>query len=69
MAFTSDDLSALDSAIRAGVRTVSHNGRTITYHSLEEMLQLRAVMQAELATGDRTSFGTRRIYPEYAKGT
>ena len=69
MAFTSDDLSALDAAIKSGSRSVSHGGRTITYHSLEEMLKLRALMQAELSTGTRTSFGTQRVYPEYAKGT
>ncbi len=69
MAFTSDDLTALDTAIKSGARRVAYRDRTVDYHSLDEMLKLRAVMQAEVSTGDRTTYGTRRVYPEYSKGT
>lgn len=69
MAFTADDLAALDTAIKSGARRVAYRDRTVDYYSLEEMLKLRAVMQAEVATGDRTTYGTRRVYPEYDKGT
>lgn len=69
MAFTSDDLAALDTAIKSGVRRVAYRDRTVDYHSLDEMLKLRAVMQAEIATDERTTYGTRRVYPEYSKGT
>ncbi len=69
MAFTSDDLTALDTAIKSGARRVAYRDRTVDYHSLDEMLKLRAVMQAEVSTGDRTTYGTRRVYPKYSKGT
>ncbi len=69
MAFTNDDLTALDTAIKSGARRVAYRDRTVDYHSLDEMLKLRAVMQAEVSTGDRTTYGTRRVYPEYSKGT
>lgn len=69
MAFTSDDLAALDTSIKSGARRVSYRDRTVDYHSLDEMLKLRAVMQAEIAMDERTTYGTRRVYPEYSKGT
>ena len=68
MAFTSDDLAALDTAIKSGARRVAYRDRTVDYHSLDEMLKLRAVMQAEIVTDERTTYGTRRVYPEYDKG-
>lgn len=51
MAWTQTQLDALEEAIASGARTVSHNGKTVTYGSLTEMLRLRDRMQSELANG------------------
>lgn len=71
MAFTSEDLAALDAAIKGGHRRVAYRDRTVEYHSLDEMMKLRGLMQAELldSSSERTTYGTRRIYPECHKGT
>ena len=37
MAYTQTQLDALDVAIAEGVLTVSYDGRTVTYRSLNEM--------------------------------
>lgn len=50
MAFTTQDLSAIDAAIASGELTVSHNGRTVTYRSMSDLLQARATVVAELAS-------------------
>ena len=51
MAWTQTQLDALNDAIAAGVTSVSHNGKTVTYRSLAEMMQLRDRMQWEIANG------------------
>jgi len=49
MAWTQSQLDALDVAISKGTRTVSYGDKTVTYHTLDEMLKLRAQMMAEIA--------------------
>jgi hypothetical protein len=49
MAFTSSDLSAVDAAIASGELTVSHNGRTVTYRSMGDLLKAKETIQAEIA--------------------
>lgn len=62
MAFTLDEYNALKSAIGAGVRSVTHGGTTVTYHSLEDMMRALALMEADLITaGTITKNGTQRI--------
>jgi hypothetical protein len=55
MAFTLDQLTALDAAIAGGMRSVTYSGpggtRTITYGSLDEMIRTRDLMRAELGVG------------------
>lgn len=51
MAWTQTQLDALNDAIAAGVTSVSHNGKTVSYRSLAEMMQLRDRMQWEIANG------------------
>jgi hypothetical protein len=46
MAWTSDDLAALENAIKKGVKRVSYLNGSVEYHSLDEMLKLRDVMSA-----------------------
>ena len=52
MAFTSADLSTLDSAIASGVLKVRFgDGREVTYASTQALLQARAVVKAEVNGG------------------
>jgi hypothetical protein len=48
MAFTPDQLTALESAIGMGALRVRYADRDVTYHSLDQMLQLRNQIRAEL---------------------
>ncbi|MFN3656820.1 MAG: phage head-tail joining protein [Pseudolabrys sp.] len=48
MAWTQSDLDALDSALKRGVKRVRYSSGETEYHSLDEMLRLRAVMKAEV---------------------
>lgn len=41
MAFTQADLDAIDAAIASGELTVSHNGRTVTYRSMDDLFKAR----------------------------
>lgn len=50
MAFTQTNLDAIDEAIATGELTVSHNGRTVTYRSINELLRARQTIVAALAT-------------------
>ncbi|MCB1971866.1 MAG: hypothetical protein KDG54_15805 [Geminicoccaceae bacterium] len=53
MTWQAADISALQDAIKQGVRTVEYReGRRVTYHSLDEMLRLLAVMRAEVEVTD-----------------
>jgi hypothetical protein len=60
MAFTQADLDALDAAIVAGrgARSITFSDQTVVFNSIREMLELRAVMQNEIAG----TAGTPRNY-------
>lgn len=48
MAYTTTDLAAIDAAIASGELTVRHNGREVTYRSLDELLKAKRTIEAEL---------------------
>lgn len=52
MAFTTSDLAAIDAAIATGELTVTHNGRTVTYRSMTDLLKARQTIAAELAAAE-----------------
>lgn len=61
MAWTQAQLDAVETAIASGELTVRFGDRTVTYRSVEELLQTRAVIKETLAaesgtTTDRFSF-------------
>lgn len=55
MAFTRQQLQALDDAIASGELTVSHNGRTVTYRSTRDLLLARDAVARALATDSGSS--------------
>lgn len=48
-AYTASDLDGVKRAIASGELTVSHNGRTVTYRSVAELLKAKADIEGELA--------------------
>lgn len=52
MAFSQDDLNALDEAIATGALEVQYTDKRIRYRSLEEMLKLRSYMERRLGLSD-----------------
>ncbi len=47
--FVPSDLDALDTAIKSGTLRVQFADRSVTYRSISEMLQVRALIVTELA--------------------
>ncbi len=45
----SSQIAALEAAIEAGVKSITENGRTVTYHSLDEMLKAVGNLKAQQA--------------------
>lgn len=53
--WTSADVAALEAAIKKGVKSVTYQSGTVTYHSLAEMLTLLDRMRADVASAAGTS--------------
>jgi hypothetical protein len=49
VAWTADQLAALDAAIASGTLTVEFENRRVTYQNLEQLLKLRSLMVADIA--------------------
>jgi hypothetical protein len=60
VAWTQTEIDALKVAIAAGVKSVTYADRTVTYHSLREMMEALASMQAEVSqsTAGRSTFAS-----------
>ncbi|HET6456689.1 MAG TPA: hypothetical protein VFI02_19990 [Armatimonadota bacterium] len=65
MAWIQTDIDALETAIKAGVRHVQYGDRSVTYHSLSEMLRLRDVMKQTVTVASGTT--TRCTYASFGK--
>ena len=46
--FTQGQLDAINRALASGTRSVSYNGKTLTYNSFDEMLRARDLIRQEL---------------------
>lgn len=62
MSWTQTQIDAIEAAIASGELTVRFGDRAVTYRSMEELLQARAVIRESLAAEagtatDRFSFG------------
>lgn len=49
MAFTQQNLDAIERAIATGTLSVEYNGKRITYRSMSDLLRARDVIKTELA--------------------
>jgi hypothetical protein len=45
MAFTLAQLDAIEEGIAAGTTSVSYEGKSVTYRSLDEMLRIRSIIR------------------------
>lgn len=59
---TQEQLNRINEAIAIGATSVSYNGRTVSYRSLEEMKDIRDALQREL---NPTTAVNRMLYPIY----
>jgi hypothetical protein len=67
MAFTQQNLDAIEAAISAGTLTVEYNGKRITYQSTADLMRVRNLIKSDLESrsgvgGSRSSIGTYRPY-------
>ena len=53
--WTSADIAALETAIKAGVKRVAYASGSVDYHSLGEMLTLLDRMRADVVAGAGTA--------------
>lgn len=67
MAFSIEDLEALDRSIALGATTVQYSDRTVTYRSLNDMLRVRELMRKEVAPSSVKS-ESFRVKMEFSKG-
>lgn len=65
---TQQEIDALESAIRAGTKTVTMADRSITYRDLKEMQSILATMKAEIATGSGSSSPFSVLQVSYSRG-
>ena len=55
MAFTQAQLDSLEGAIASGARTVSYEGKSTTFGSLDEMLRVRNIIMTALGLNPKSS--------------
>jgi hypothetical protein len=65
MAFTTEQLNALEAAIATGSKRVKYADKEVEYQSLDDMLRLRDLMQSELGQKPKT----KRFFANFSKGT
>lgn len=63
MAYTQEELTALQSAIAQGVKKVKYSDKEVEYRDLNEMYEVLANMQKELGTSNHG-----RRYASHSKG-
>ena len=55
MAFTQAQLDAIEDGIAAGVTSVSYEGKSASYRSIDEMLRIRAIIRRALGLDPQKS--------------
>jgi hypothetical protein len=65
MAYTLAQLQVLENAIATGSKEVVYGDKKVTYNSLDDMLRVKRMMEAQLYPGN---IPVRRKYADYDKG-
>ena len=68
MAFTPQDLAAVDAAIASGELTIRSNGREVTYRSMADLFKAREAIAAVLAaqTNPARATGPRHLLASFS---
>lgn len=64
MAFTSDDLVAIEKALKSGTKKVKYADKEVEYQSIDDLLKVRDLIRLELGQTSRLSV----VYPILNKG-
>jgi hypothetical protein len=67
VAFTAAQLAAIEEAMASGELTVSYEGKTVTYRSMNDLKQARDMIRAELEATGVIGTATRRSYAQFSK--
>lgn len=67
MAYTADQLQALQDALASGELTVEFDGKRVTYRSVDELRQAIAVVEGALADAGTVPARTRVSYAGFSK--
>lgn len=68
MAFTAADLTALDRAIKGGALKVEYADRVVWYRSLDEMIRIRGLIQADIDAAAGATPPPRYSFAGYRPG-
>ena len=68
MAYTQQDLNALNSAIVSGHLRVEYDGKKVEFRSLSDLIKIRDMVAAELAPTSQSTAQQRQFYPSFSKG-
>ena len=66
MAFSQAQLDAIENAIAAGVTSVSYEGKSSTFRSLDEMLRVRDIIRRALGVAPQ---GSATVLVAHDRGT
>jgi len=66
VAYTQAQLDALEAAIAEGALVVKYQDKSVEYRSLNDMLKIRGLMQADLSVNPQSTGGL--VYPKFSKG-
>lgn len=66
MAYTQNQLNALEAAIAEGALTVKYQDKSVEYRSLADMLKIRDIMKTDLGLNANNGGGI--VYPSFSKG-
>jgi len=61
MAFTKDDVDAIDAGIASGELTVEIDGRKVSYRSIPELKRAKAHILENLSVSELSNLGIHRI--------
>lgn len=67
MAYTADQLQALQDALASGELTVEFDGKRVTYRSIDDLRKAIATVQGELAADGTVPARTRVSYAAFSK--
>ena len=67
MSYTQEQLTALKAAAAKGIKSVTTDGNTVIYASLDEMRRMIGIMESELAASSGSS-RSRIVYPSFDRG-